>query len=52
MSVHQLKDGRWIVHFPKGTLKDKPNKTREYFGRGLDAEKKARDFNEKLNLRP
>ncbi len=48
MSVHQLKDGRWIVQY-----RDKSKKsgyTREYFGRGLEVEKKARARNDELDL--
>jgi len=45
MSVHQLKDGRWIVAYRSGK-----KYLREYFGRGLEAEKKARERNEQLNL--
>ena len=48
MSVHQLKDGRWIVqHRDKDTGKIK----REYFGRGAEAEKAAFERNGELNLR-
>ena len=49
MSVHQLKDGRWIVQY-----RDKSKKsgyTREYFGRGLEAERKARARSDELGLR-
>ncbi len=49
MSVHQKKDGRWFVRIRNketGQLKDK------YFGRGLDAEKNAREYNDALGLRP
>ena len=49
MSVHQLKDGRWIVQFREedgGKLK------REYFGRGPEAEKAAFKRNDQLCLRP
>lgn len=42
MSTHQLKDGRWFVRYPKGTLPDQPNRTREYFGRGPAAEAAAK----------
>ncbi|MFZ7126378.1 MAG: tyrosine-type recombinase/integrase [Desulfobacterales bacterium] len=52
MSVHQLKDGRWFVRYPKGTLPDDPDRTREYFGRGLEAERQARRRNEEIGLRP
>jgi integrase len=42
MSVHQLKDGRWIVHYRiRDGKKLKPR--REYFGRGSGAETKARE---------
>ena len=48
MSVHQLKDGRWIVqHRIKKTGKIK----REYFGRGPEGEKAAFVRNGELNLR-
>jgi integrase len=49
MSVHTLADGRFYVHY-----RDRQNKgkwKRKYFGRGLEAEKKANDFNDSLNLR-
>jgi hypothetical protein len=49
MSVHQLKDGRWYVHFRDRQQKGKWR--RKYFGRGVKAEKQARDFNDSLNLR-
>ena len=48
MSVHQKKDGRWFVRNrdkENGKLRDK------YFGRGIEAERQARDFNEALGLR-
>jgi integrase len=51
MSVHQLKDGRWIAKFPKGTLPDDPGRTRQYFGRGIEAETAARLFNDSLSLK-
>jgi integrase len=48
MSVHQKKDGRWIVQYRiKGTDKLKT----EYFGRGLENEMKARARNDELKLR-
>ena len=50
MSVHQLKDGRWIVRYPKGTMPEQPNRTREYFGRGIEAEAAARQRNEEVRL--
>jgi integrase len=45
VSVHQLKDGRWIVAYRSGK-----KYLREYFGRGLEVEKNARERNEQLNL--
>lgn len=48
MSVHQKKDGRWFVRIrdkDTGGLKDR------YFGRGLDAERAARDYNNSLGIR-
>lgn len=51
MSVHQLKDGRWIAKFPKRTLPDDPGRTRKYFGRGIEAETAARQFNDSLSLK-
>lgn len=46
MSVNKLKDGRWIVvHNVDGKQK------RVYFGRGPDAEQKAKKFHEKLPIR-
>ncbi len=52
MSFHKLKDGRWIVQYRKGTIKDAPERTREYFGRGIDGEKKARERDKELDNRP
>lgn len=46
MGVYQLKDGRWIVQY-----KQAGKTTREYYGRGLEAEKEARARNEELGLR-
>jgi integrase len=46
MSVHQLSDGRWCIQYKaEGKLK------REYFGRGPEAEKQARERNAALPLR-
>ncbi len=48
MSGHQLRDGRWVV---SRRDPDNPGKyKRDYFGRGVEAEKKARAFNESLAL--
>ena len=45
MSVHQLKDGRWIIQYHKDyKLK------REYFGRGDEAKQKAITRNEEVGL--
>lgn len=46
MSVHRLKDGRWIVAYKKDS-----KVVWEYFGRGLEAESSARKRNEELKLR-
>lgn len=51
MSVHQLKDGRWIVAFPAGTLEEDPGRSRIYCGRGIEGEQKARDKDLELGLR-
>ncbi|HEA67964.1 MAG TPA: site-specific integrase [Desulfobacterales bacterium] len=45
MSVIQRKDGRWICQY---RIPGKKNKTQEYFGRGLEAERKARDRNQEI----
>lgn len=50
MSVHQLKDGRWFVQYRNPD--SPPAFKREYFGRGLEGEQRARERNEELNLRP
>lgn len=49
MSVHKLYDDRWIVQYrnPENNGKYK----REYFGRGPDAERNARDRNKEIELR-
>jgi len=47
MSVYQLKDGRWIVQYRDRVTK---KYRREYFGRGLEGEKNARDRNEEFNF--
>lgn len=50
MSVHQTKDGRWFVFYHKGHNKAEPNRTREYFGRGVEAELTAHNRNHALGL--
>jgi integrase len=50
MSVHQTTDGRWFVRYPKGKITEAPDRTREYFGRGPEAEVKARERNHELGL--
>lgn len=50
MSVHQLPDGRWICTIPKGTLPGQTKQVKEYFGRGDDGERKARDRNLELGI--
>ncbi len=46
MGVYQLKDGRWIVQY-----KENDKTRREYFGRGPEAEKRARQRQDSLGLR-
>ncbi len=48
MSVHQLRDGRWFVQFRD---KDTDKIKREYFGRGFEAETKAKERQSSLDLR-
>lgn len=50
MSVHQTKDGRWFVFYHKGFNKADPGRTREYFGRGIEAELAAHARNHELGL--
>lgn len=50
MSVHQLKDGRWIVQYRDPATKNKYK--REYFGRGKAAENEARERDAALAFRP
>ena len=49
MSVHQLKDGRWIVQYRNPETRNKYK--REYFGRGRAAETEARERDASLDLR-
>ena len=49
MSVHKNKDGRWFVQYKAEGYK---SLKRKYFGFGIEAEQKARAFNESLGLRP
>lgn len=49
MSVHQLRDGRWIVKIPDPEKKS--GSRREYFGRGPGAEAKARARDGQINIR-
>jgi len=51
MSVHQLPDGRWIVHY-RNQDPDSPGRfKREYFGRGIEAEARARERDAQLPKR-
>ncbi len=50
MSVHQTKDGRWFVFYHQGRNAAEPNRTREYFGRGVEAELAAHARNHELGL--
>lgn len=49
MSVHLLKDGRWICRHEKGKDPERPIANKRYFGRGLEAERSARDFDALLH---
>jgi len=51
MSVHKLKDGRWMVNHRKGADPSRPEANKTYFGRGLSAERAARDFDANLKIR-
>jgi integrase len=50
MSVHQLKDGRWFVQWRNPD--PPPKRKRKYFGRGLENERQAREYDQQLGLRP
>ena len=50
MAVTQLKDGRWIVFYRKGTVPEDPNRTREYFGRGAIGREAAEMRNKELGF--
>jgi integrase len=52
MSTHQLKDGRWICRHEKGKDPERPNANKKYFGRGVEAERAARDFDILLHRKP
>jgi len=51
MSVHCLRDGRWICQYEKGKDRDRPESIRKYFGRGVGAEIKARAFDKTLHAK-
>lgn len=42
MACNKLKDGRWYVAGRKGFWPSEPDRTRQYFGRGIAAEQAAR----------
>ena len=50
MAITQLPDGRWMVYYRDPAVHPKYIK-REYFGRGPDAAKKARDRDAELVLK-
>ena len=52
MAVAQLPDGRWVVYYRRRGEDGKSRIKREYFGRGLDAETKARQRDSELALLP
>lgn len=41
MAVEKMPDGRWRVRYRKGYNPDDPERTKEYFGRGPEAEREA-----------
>lgn len=49
MSVYQIADGRWCVHWREQD--DKRKHRKKYFGRGIEAERAAREFDKSLGLR-
>lgn len=49
MSVYQIQDGRWVVHWRDP--EDKKRHRKKYFGRGIESEKQAREFDRSLGLR-
>lgn len=50
MAVIQLKDGRWVVSYRKGTISEAPDRTREYFGRGIAGSQAAEQRNKDLGF--
>ncbi len=50
MSVHQLKDGRWVVRYRKGKNPSAPDSTAVYFGRGEDGRREAEALNNLLGF--
>jgi hypothetical protein len=50
MAIMQLKDGRWVVRYRKGTIPEDPDRTSEYFGRGLAGRQAAEQRNRDLGF--
>lgn len=50
MSVHQLKDGRWVCRHPPGKDAERPTATARYFGRGDAGRAAAEAFNLQIGL--
>lgn len=50
MAVTQLKDGRWIDYYRRGTIAKDPNRTREYFGRESQGGAAARERDAQLSF--
>ncbi len=50
MSVHQLKDGRWICRHPKGKDPERPEAIARYFGRDEAGRQAAHAFNDALGF--
>jgi hypothetical protein len=50
MAITQLKDGRWIVFYRKGTIPEDPGRTREYFGHGIAGKQAMEQRNKELGF--
>lgn len=50
MAVEKMPDGRWRVRYRKGYNPDGPERTKEYFGRGPEAEREATRRDAELKL--
>jgi hypothetical protein len=50
MAITQLKDGRWIVFYRKGTIPEDLGRTREYFGHGIAGKQAMEQRNKELGF--